>query len=74
VQAHGRCGSLVTARHAVGCGRLLFGVAWEQEPFAEGWESLQALGARRLEASTSLDEIAAEIERRPDPPSQAPLR
>lgn len=73
VQAHGRCGSLVTARHAVRCGRLLLGVAWEQEPFAEGWERLQALGARRLEASTSLDEIAAEIERGPDPPSQVGL-
>ena len=74
VQAHGRCGSLVTARHAVGCGRLLFGVAWEREPMAEGWERLQALGARRLEVETDLDEIAAEIERGPAPPSQKSLR
>lgn len=74
VQAHGKCGSLVTARHAVRCGRLLYGVAWEREPFAEGWERLQALGARRLEAGANLDEIVAAIERGPDPPSQEPLR
>ncbi|MFB3880385.1 MAG: DNA-processing protein DprA [Armatimonadota bacterium] len=62
VQAHGECGSIVTARHAVRCGRLLYGVPWETPPFSEGWRTLRSLGARPITAETDLDEVARETD------------
>jgi len=62
VQAHRQCGSIVTAEHAVRCGRLLYGVPWSEPPFSEGWARLREMGARDLHAEASVDEVAAEVE------------
>lgn len=62
IQAHRACGSIVTARHATQCRRLLYGVLWTKEPFSGGWETLQGMGAREISAESDLDKIAAEIE------------
>ena len=62
VQAHGECGSIVTARHAVRCRRLLYGVSWEGPPFSEGWEALRSMGARLLTGDSDLDSVCAEID------------
>lgn len=61
-QAPRNCGSLVTARYAVQCGRRLFGLAWDTPQHAEGWKALQKLGARPLTGATDLDAIAAELD------------
>ncbi len=71
VQAPGRCGSLVTARHALQCGRLVFGVPWDKPPFSEGWEELQKLGARPITVDADPDQLLLGIEE--TPPSQPPL-
>jgi DNA processing protein len=71
VQAHRKCGSLVTARHARQCGRLVFGVPWEKPPFSEGWEELQKLGARPVTADTDLDRLLDDAA--PPPLEQQPL-
>ncbi len=68
VQAHGECGSIVTARHAVRCRRLLYGVPWEEPPFSKGWEALRSMGARPLTADSDLDSMCAEIDG--DPPGE----
>jgi len=73
VQAHRECGSLVTARDAVQCGRLLLGVPWDQPPFADGWQALHALGARPLTPETDLDALAAELDLPRPSPAQPPL-
>jgi len=73
VQAHGECGSVVTARHAVRCRRLLYGVPWETPPFSEGWATLRSLGARPLTSDTDLDEVAREIDAHDAKPRQRPL-
>ena len=62
VQAHGECGSIVTARHAVRCRRLLYGVPWSEPPFSEGWETLRSMGARPLTGESDLDSVSAEID------------
>ncbi len=72
VQAPRECGSLVTARAAVACGRRLFGVPWEEPPFSDGWKTLQELGARPITLKTHLEELARELDMRPEPP-QPPL-
>jgi len=85
VQAHPECGSLVTARQAVRCGRLLYAVPWEQPPFSAGWQQLQKLGARAIGAQDTgasgagpalqrdPDAVAAEMDTAPITPSQQPL-
>jgi DNA processing protein len=65
VQGHRQCGSMVTARHAAQCHRLLYGVPWTDSPFAGGWERLRELGARPLTMETDLDALAQEIEAGP---------
>jgi len=71
VQAHGECGSIVTARHAVRCRRVLYGVPWEEPPFSEGWEALRAMGARPLTGDSDLDSVCAEIDGdSPAPPQE----
>lgn len=72
VQAHRVCGSIVTASHAVACGRLLYGVPWAQPPFSEGWEKLGKMGARPLEPGADLDLVAQEIARAVPPPPEQP--
>jgi DNA processing protein len=62
IQAHGSCGSIVTARHAMRHGRLLYAVPWPDRPFSDGWRRLRAMGARPLEPDTDLDVLAGEIE------------
>jgi DNA processing protein len=61
VQAHAECGSIVTARQARRCQRLLFGVPWEGPPFSEGWQRLRRLGARPIYPDADLDEVAQRI-------------
>ena len=73
VQAHGECGSIVTARHAVRCDRLLYGVPWEERPFSEGWRTLRSLGARPITSSADLEEVAREIDAHEAKPRQRPL-
>jgi DNA processing protein len=73
VQAHARCGSIVTARHALRCGRSLYTVPWSKPPFAEGHRRLQSMGARPLEADADLDAICAEMEKIPPRPRQGRL-
>lgn len=73
VQGHRECGSMVTARHAVRCDRLLYGVPWHQPPFSEGSAALLSLGARPITAQTDLDEIAGEIDAHQAKPRQRPL-
>jgi DNA processing protein len=73
VQAHADCGSIITARHAVRCNRLLYAIRWPQRPFAEGCEQLRSMGARVIQADADLDAICAEIEKSPPRPSQHPL-
>ena len=71
VQAHGECGSMVTARHAVRCRRLLYGVPWSEPPFSEGWETLRSMGARPLTGEFDLDSVCAEIDGdSPGPPQE----
>ena len=62
VQAHAECGSIVTARHARACGRLLLGVPWCEPPFSHGWQRLRQLGARPIEPEADLDDLAELIE------------
>lgn len=73
VQAHGECGSIVTARHALRCDRLLYGVPWDQPPFSQGWNTLRSLGARPLTSHTDLDDIAREVDAQQPVPRQRPL-
>jgi len=61
IQAHPECGSVVTARHAARCGRLLLGVPWDEPPFREGWQRLAKMGAQPVDLTTDLDELAAAI-------------
>jgi len=68
VQAHGECGSIVTARHAVRCGRALYGVPWSEPPFSEGWEKLRSMGARPLARDSDVESVSAEIDG--DPPAR----
>jgi DNA processing protein len=72
-QAHRECGSMVTARHAVRCRRLLYAVPWTEEPFAEGWQRLQRLGARPVMRGTDLEALVAEIDATPRPSPQQSL-
>jgi len=73
VQAAPDCGSIVTARHAVECERLLFAVPWQSPPFSDGWEALQELGARPFSRTMELDAIAEEIDAWEPPRNQPPL-
>jgi DNA processing protein len=73
VQAHGECGSIVTARHAVRCDRLLYGVPWEEPPFSEGWGTLRSLGARSLTLQSDLDAVAREVDAHDPRPQQPSL-
>lgn len=73
VEAHRECGSLVTARQARQCRRLLYAVPWTQPPFSEGWASLQKLGARPLREAFDFDCLAAEIDAAPLTPPQRRL-
>ncbi len=73
VQAHGECGSIVTARDAVQCGRLLYGVPWDTPPFSEGWKTLTSLGAQPIRAESDFDQIAAAIESHVSETSQPTL-
>jgi DNA processing protein len=71
VQAHRECGSMVTARHAVQCGRSLFAVPWDDRPFSEGWERLREMGARAV--GRDVDALAEQIERGAAGPTQGKL-
>jgi predicted Rossmann fold nucleotide-binding protein DprA/Smf involved in DNA uptake len=62
IQARGSCGSIVTARHAMRHGRLLYAVLWPDRPFNDGWRRLRAMGARPLEPNADLDVLSGEIE------------
>ena len=73
VQAHARCGSLVTARHAIGCNRLLYGMVWERERFAQGWEQLAKMGARAIRGESDFDRVAEEMASRREADPQARL-
>ncbi|MBN1458952.1 MAG: DNA-protecting protein DprA [Armatimonadetes bacterium] len=73
VQAYPECGSMVTARHAVDYGRLLFGVPWQSPPFSDGWEILQQLGARPLTRETDLRAVIDEIDAWEPPRNQPSL-
>jgi len=73
VQAQAQCGSIVTARQAVRCGRRLYGVPWKRPPFSEGWEALARMGARPVKDETDLDALSVEIESEPEPPEQGAL-
>ncbi len=73
VQARGECGSIVTARHAVQCGRLLYAVPWDRPPFSEGWKILRSLGALPITAGADLDATAAAIDVHVSQPKQPPL-
>jgi DNA processing protein len=73
VQAHGECGSIVTARHAVRCDRLLYGVPWDEPPFSEGWRTLRSLGARPITSDSDLEVVAREIDAHEAKPKQRPL-
>ncbi|UCC67003.1 MAG: DNA-processing protein DprA [Armatimonadota bacterium] len=73
VQAHGECGSIVTARHARQCGRMLFAVAWEEPRFLAGWERLRELGARTIQADANLDALAEEIQMGSPGPTQGTM-
>jgi DNA processing protein len=73
VQASPECGSIVTARHAVDCGRLLFSVPWPNPPFSDGWQVLQQLGANPLTSETELSAMADEIDAWEAPRNQPPL-
>lgn len=72
VQAHAECGSIVTARHAKRCGRLLLAVPWDTSPFREGWRKLRSMGADPVGPDTDLDELARRLDGGPeDNPQQA---
>jgi len=73
VQAHGECGSMVTARHAVQCRRMLYGVPWSERPFSAGWERLREMGARPIGQDGDLDALAEEIEAGAGDREQGPL-
>ncbi len=73
VRAHRECGSIVTAQHAVQCGRLLFGVPATQAPFAAGWQRLQELGAHPITPESDLDALAKVIDAWEPPQDQRPL-
>ena len=73
VQAYAECGSIVTAQHALRCGRPLYAVPWSKPPFSEGWERLRAMGARPLDDATDYDALAAEIEAAGSAPPQSRL-
>ena len=73
IQAHAECGSIVTARHAAGLGRLLFAVPWEEPPFSLGWRRLEALGAKPIGPEHDLDAVAREIDAPPAASRQEPL-
>ncbi len=62
VQAHAECGSMVTARHAVQCGRILFGVPWSEPPFSAGWERLREMGAQPIGQDGDLEALVEEME------------
>ncbi len=73
VQAHGECGSVVTARYAVRCRRPLFALPWEEGAFAEGWNRLRRIGARAIELDFDTDDLAAQIEAEAGVPQQPSL-
>jgi len=73
VQAHAECGSIVTARHARRCGRLLLAVPWDTSPFREGWQKLRSMGAEPVGTDTDLDELARRLDARPEETSQQSL-
>ncbi len=73
VQARADCGSIITARHAVRCNRLLYAILWPQRAFAEGCEQLRSMGARLIQGDADLEAIWAEIEESPLRPPQRPL-
>jgi DNA processing protein len=73
VEAHRECGSIVTARHAAQCGRLLYGVPWERPPFSEGWKTLRSMGALPITADADFDEVAATIDAHVSEPKERPL-
>ncbi len=73
VEAHAECGSIVTAKHAVQCGRLLYGAPWDKPPFSDGWRALQSLGALPITADANFDELAAAIDAHVSVPEQPPL-
>ena len=73
VQAHRECGSVVTARCAVRCRRLLFAVPWQEGAFAEGWNRLRKMGARAAEPGFDIDDLAAHIEAEAGGPWQPTL-
>jgi DNA processing protein len=68
VEAHAECGSLVTARHAAACGRLLLGVPWSHAAFGQGWRQLVGLGARPIDPESDLRTLGEEIASAPPPP------
>jgi DNA processing protein len=65
VQGQENCGSMVTAKHALACGRAMFAVPWECDPFAAGWEKLRRMGARRVNSSEELVRALSDLEREP---------
>jgi len=71
VQAHESCGSIVAAKHSLACGRAVFAVPWECEPFAAGWERLRRMGAKRVNSAAELLRAFARLE--PEPPTPAGL-
>lgn len=73
VQAYAECGSIVTAQHALRCGRPLYAVPWSKPPFSEGWERLRAMGARPIDVATDYNVLAAEIEAAGNAPPQSRL-
>lgn len=73
VQAPRDCGSIITARHAVRCRRLLYAVPWSHGLFAEGWEQLRSMGARPMPADADLVPVCEQIEQRYSELWQRPL-
>lgn len=73
VQAYEQCGSIVTARHARQCGRMLLAVPWREPPFSHGWERLREMGARPIAAEAELDDLVAALEAEPPVGAQKPL-
>ncbi len=73
VQAHAECGSIVTARHALRCRRLLYAVPWPEGPFRDGWDTLRSMGAGEVTADTDLDSLCDQMEQALSDPPQPRL-
>ncbi len=73
VQAHAECGSIVTARHAIRCRRLLYGVPWADPPFSEGWDKLRSMGARPTAEVSGIEALCKKIDGDPPKASQESL-